>query len=84
MPFLRVGESLRFFPDFLWWPDGAGGVAWAIDTTGRHLLQEKIRGKLVDLGQPKMALVVRGHAHLKRERVTGSDGWSASSRAAQR
>ena len=76
LPF-KVGDSLRFFPDFLWWPDGADGNAWAIDTTGRHLLQEKIRGKLVALGEPKMALVVRGHADLDRERVTGSDGWSA-------
>jgi type III restriction enzyme len=75
LPF-KVGDSLRFFPDFLWWPDGPGGVTWAIDTTGPHLLQDKIRGKLVALGQPRMALVVRGHADLERERVTGSDGWS--------
>lgn len=66
-----------FFPDFLWWPNGPDGDAWAIDTTGQHLLQEKIRGKLVALGEPRMVLVVRGHADLNRERVTGADGWSA-------
>lgn len=76
LPF-KVGDSLRFFPDFLWWPHGHEGEAWAIDTTGRHLLQEKIRGKLVALDQPRMALVVRGEADLTRERVVGKDGWSA-------
>jgi len=73
----KVGDSLKFFPDFLWWPDGPDGIVWAIDTTGRHLLQEKIRGKLVALGQPKMALVVRGHSDVDCEQVVGKDGWSA-------
>lgn len=73
----KVGDSLRFFPDFLWWPEGDEGLAWAIDTTGRHLLQEKIRGKLVALGQPQMALVVRGDVDLDREQVVGKEGWSA-------
>lgn len=76
LPF-KVGDSLKFFPDFLWWPDGPDGTVWAIDTTGRHLVLEKIRGKLVDLDRPRMALVVRGHVDIKRERVTGTDGWSA-------
>lgn len=76
LPF-KVGDSLRFFPDFLWWPDGLDAPAWAIDTTGRHLIREKIRGKLVAVGQPRMALVVRGHADLTREQTIGNDGWSA-------
>lgn len=76
LPF-KVGDSLRFFPDFLWWPDGAEEAAWALDTTGRHLIQEKIRGKLVGAGDPRMALVVRGQADLAREQVVGADGWSA-------
>jgi type III restriction enzyme len=76
LPFV-VGDSLRFFPDFLWWPDGVGKGAWAIDTTGQHLLQEKIRGKLVGLEQPQMALVVQGEVDLTREQVVGKDGWSA-------
>ena len=76
LPF-KVGDSLRFFPDFLWWPQGVDATCWAIDTTGRHLLNEKIRGKLVSIGNPKMALVVRGHADLAREQTTGTDGWSA-------
>ncbi|MGH3430332.1 MAG: hypothetical protein ACRDQZ_22650, partial [Mycobacteriales bacterium] len=76
LPF-KVGDSLRFFPDFLWWPDGANGPAWALDTTGRHLIRAKIRGKLVGLGDPQMALVVRGYVDLTRETPVGDDGWSA-------
>lgn len=76
LPF-KVGDSLRFFPDLLWWPGGVDGPAWALDTTGRHLIQEKIRGKLVGAGDPRMALIVRGQADLSREQVVGTDGWSA-------
>lgn len=74
---LKVGDSLRFFPDFLWWPAGPGGATWALDTTGRHLIREKIRGKLVGAGEPRLALVVRGQADFAREQIVGSDGWSA-------
>lgn len=76
LPF-KVGDSLRFFPDFVWWPSGEDGEAWALDTTGRHLIQEKIRGKLVGLGTPRMALVVRGQMDLDKERSIGVTGWSA-------
>ncbi|WP_432178876.1 hypothetical protein [Streptomyces sp. NBC_00063] len=57
----KVGESTRFFPDFLWWVDEK---CWAIDTTGRHLLNEKVRGKLIALDQPRIALVVKGRVDL--------------------
>lgn len=76
LPF-KVGESLRFFPDFLWWPNSTDGDAWAIDTTGQHLIHEKIRGKLVGLGNPKLALVVRGQIDLDKEQSIGEQGWSA-------
>jgi type III restriction enzyme len=76
LPF-KVGDSLRFFPDFLWWPNGQEGKALAIDTTGRHLINEKIRGKLVALDQPRVALVVRGDVDLDHEQVTKSNGWTA-------
>ncbi len=76
LPF-KVGDSLRFFPDFLWWPDGETGQAWALDTTGRHLVQEKIRGKLVGMGGPRMGLIVRGQMDLEKEQSVGTDGWSA-------
>ena len=63
------------------WPTRvpATGEAWALDTTGRHLIQEKIRDKLVGMGSPRMALVVRGQMDLAKEQSIGLTltGWSA-------
>lgn len=70
----RAGDSSRFFPDFLLW---VGDVCWAIDTTGRHLLTEKIRGKLVQLDEPQLALVVRGEVDIEKESARPGDGWTA-------
>jgi type III restriction enzyme len=69
----KVGDSLTFYPDFLIWKKG---VCWAVDTTGRHLLDAKVRGKLFALESPKMALVVRGAVDLSRDSSEGKDGWS--------
>lgn len=74
---MKAGDSLRFFPDFIWWPSGSSGTPWAIDTTGRHLLHEKVRGKLVGITNPRLALVVRGEVDLVKEQTLGSEGWSA-------
>lgn len=70
----RAGDSSRFFPDFLLW---IGDVCWAIDTTGRDLLTEKIRGKLVQLDEPQLALIVRGEVDIDKESARPGDGWSA-------
>jgi len=69
----KVGDSITFYPDFLIWKQG---VCWAVDTTGRHLLDAKVRGKLFALESPKMALVVRGVVDLSRVSAEGNDGWS--------
>jgi type III restriction enzyme len=69
----KVGDSSTFYPDFLAW---FGETCWAIDTTGRHLLDEKVRGKLVGLGVPRMALVVRGEVDLGSGSREGKQGWS--------
>lgn len=69
----KVGDSSTFYPDFLIWKKD---VCWAIDTTGRHLLDEKVRGKLVALEKPRMALVVRGRIDLGSGSREGKDGWS--------
>ncbi len=45
----KVGDSSTFYPDFLIWKKS---VCWSVDTTGRHLLDEKVRGKLVALESP--------------------------------
>jgi type III restriction enzyme len=69
----KVGDSSTFYPDFLiWFKD----TCWAVDTTGRHLLDEKVRGKLVSLETPRMALVVRGEVDLGSGSREGKDGWS--------
>lgn len=69
----KAGDSTTFYPDFLWW---MGTTCWAIDTTGAHLLNAKIRGKLLGLDIPKVALAVRGKYSLSRNDVEGTDGWS--------
>jgi type III restriction enzyme len=70
----KVGESSRFYPDFLWWLDD--GTCWAIDPTGQHLLQEKVRGKLVALDNPRVALVAEGHVELPSGARSDAEGWS--------
>ena len=71
---IKVGDSTRFYPDFLWWVDD---VCWAIDTTGKHLLSDKVRGKLIPLDEPRVALAVRGRIDLDRNTVTDKSGWTA-------
>jgi type III restriction enzyme len=69
----KVGDSSTFYPDFLIWKKGE---CWAVDTTGRHLLDAKVRGKLFALEAPKLALVVRGSVDLGSGSREGKDGWS--------
>ncbi len=69
----KVGDSSTFYPDFLIWKRG---VCWAVDTTGRHLLDEKVRGKLIALETPRMALVVRRQVDLGSGSREGKEGWS--------
>lgn len=55
---MKSASSSTFYPDFLWW---VNGTVWAIDPTGKHILDEKIRGKLLAVPEPlKIALVTRG------------------------
>jgi type III restriction enzyme len=70
----KVDDSSRFYPDFLWWVTDS--LCWALDTTGRHLLNAKVRGKLIALDQPRVALVVRGHVDLVSNAFTSKTGWS--------
>jgi type III restriction enzyme len=65
--------SSQFFPDFLWW---VGEECWALETTGRHLLNVKVRGKLLPVAQPHIVLVVRGSIDLERSSREATDGWT--------
>jgi type III restriction enzyme len=77
---VKVAGSENFYPDFLWWVDD---TCFAIDTTGVHILPAKVRGKLLDVGYPKIALVVRGRV---AESFDSSDesqgGWTLMLRGA--
>lgn len=70
----KVGESSRFYPDFLWWI--TDDLCWAIDPTGRHILDAKIRGKLIALDRPRIALVTKGNVDLAANALEGDEGWS--------
>jgi len=62
---IKVEGSSHFYPDFLWWVNGA--TCWALDTTGHQLLNGKVRGKLIDFDRPRVALVVRGYVDVERD-----------------
>lgn len=71
---VKVGDSTRFYPDFIWWVED---TCWAIDTTGRHLLNDKVRGKLFGIDRPRLALVVRGKIDLQHGTVVDKQGWTS-------
>jgi type III restriction enzyme len=54
---VKVGNSNTFYPDFLWW---VKDDCYAIDPTGEHILDGKVRGKLLEIEQPKIVLVTPG------------------------
>ena len=54
---IKSGSSSTFYPDFLWW---VRKTVWAIDPTGKFILEEKIRAKLLMVPAPlRIALVTR-------------------------
>ena len=71
---VEVAESSRFYPDSLWWV--RDDLCWAIDPTGQHLLDAKVRGKLIALDSPRVALVTEGHVDLPANALSGTEGWS--------
>lgn len=59
IPLISVGPTRNFYPDFLVW---RGKDAFAIDTTGGHLLKEKTGRKLLSIEPAKATsarLIVR-------------------------
>jgi type III restriction enzyme len=70
---VKVGSSSTFYPDFLWWVDGA---CYAIDPTGAHILNEKVRGKLLTIPSPKIVLLTRGRVSRDFSALESEDGWS--------
>jgi type III restriction enzyme len=70
---VQVGGSQTFFPDFLWWVDEH---CFAIDTTGVHLLDAKVRGKLLALTTPRIALVTAGRVSPNLDTLEERAGWT--------
>jgi type III restriction enzyme len=70
---IKVGSSNTFYPDFLWW---VNGECFAIDPTGAHILQDKVRGKLLSLDRPKIVLITKGKVSSDWSTVTDTDGYT--------
>jgi type III restriction enzyme len=70
---VKVGDSSAFFPDFIWW---IGETILAIDPTGRHILEEKVRGKLLPLDKPRVVLITRGQISNDWAKEEDDEGWT--------
>jgi type III restriction enzyme len=69
---IKSGSSSTFYPDFLWW---VKSTVWAIDPTGKFILNEKVRTKLLTLPAPlKVALITRGQLKSNYDEMS-TDGW---------
>ncbi len=69
---IKSGSSSTFYPDFLWW---VKGTVWAIDPTGKFILIDKIRTKLLTVPSPlKIALLTKGQLS-PTYAETGQPGW---------
>lgn len=70
---VKVGDSSSFYPDFLWWVDDE---CYAIDPTGRHILDGKVRGKLLEIAKPKIVLVTPGKVLPDWSSIEDKDGYT--------
>jgi type III restriction enzyme len=70
---VKVGSSNTFYPDFLWW---IGDTCYAIDPTGAHILNEKVRGKLLTIEKPKIVLLTPGRVSKGFSSLESEDGWT--------
>ena len=82
VPLLTPGQSKAFYPDFLVWK---GDVVYALDTTGEHILKEKLGRKLLAVEpHPKaksrltVRLISRGrwNEQPQREAAEGFTVWA--------
>jgi hypothetical protein len=70
---IKSGSSSVFYPDFLW---RVKKTIWAIDPTGKFILMEKVRTKLMSVPAPlRIALITRGKLS-SNYTVNADDGWS--------
>lgn len=70
---IKSGSSSTFYPDFLWW---VKKTIWAIDPTGKFILEEKIRTKLLAVPAPlRIALITRKKLDANYKEIS-NDGWT--------
>lgn len=70
---IKSGTSSAFYPDFLW---HVKNTVWAIDPTGKFILLEKVRTKLMTVPPPlRIALITHVKLDAQYRQVAG-DGWS--------
>lgn len=70
---IKSDKSEQFYPDFLWW---VNATVWAIDPTGRFILEEKLRTKLLALPDPlRIALVTPERLDQNYKKMVES-GWT--------
>lgn len=70
---IKSGTSSTFYPDFIWW---VKETIWLLDPTGKHILNEKIRAKLMGVPIPlKIVLLTRGKLD-SNFKPMDSDGWT--------
>jgi type III restriction enzyme len=70
---VKIGSSSTFYPDFLWW---FGERCFAIDPTGRHILEDKVRAKLLSLDSPRIILATPGQIAKDWTRAEDKAGWT--------
>lgn len=70
---MKAGGSSTFYPDFLWW---VGDTCHALDPTGKHILDEKVRSKLLSIDLPKISLLIKGRLSANLTTHEASDHWT--------
>lgn len=70
---VKVGTSSTFYPDFVWW---TGDDILAIDPTGGHIFEAKVRTKLLAIDSPKVVLVAKGKLRSDWSTLEDADGYT--------
>src|SRR5665213_619274 len=70
---IKSGSSSNFYPDFLWW---VNDTVWALDPTGKFILDEKIRTKLLTVPAPlRLALITKNKLSSQYQKIEDG-GWT--------
>lgn len=70
---IKSGSSSTFYPDFIWF---VNDTVWCIDPTGKFILDEKLRTKLLFVPKPLRIALVTPDKYDERYRKLSAGGWS--------